>query len=105
VRVHFAVQAEPLGTANAVLAAASAIGDVPFLVLNSDNYYPVEAYRALAVLNDAGVVAFDRETLVRESNIDVERVRSFAILDIAPDGTLAGIVEKPGDTLDLNAPS
>ncbi|MDQ6610887.1 MAG: sugar phosphate nucleotidyltransferase [Gemmatimonadota bacterium] len=107
VRVHirFAVQAEPLGTADAVVAAARVIGNNSFLVLNSDNYYPVEAFRLLANLSDAGVVAFDRETLVTEGNIDVERVRSFAILDIAEDGRLVGIVEKPGATLDFDAGS
>lgn len=105
VRVQFAEQAEALGTANAVVAAAGVVGDIPFLVLNADNYYPVEAFRLLANLNDAGVVAFDRATLVQESNIDGERVRSFAILDIAEDGTLCGIIEKPGASLDLNAPA
>ena len=105
VRVHFAEQSEPLGTADAVIAAAKVVGNVPFLVLNADNYYPVEAYRALARLDDAGVIAFDREALVANGNIDVERVRSFAILDIAADGTLAGIIEKPGALLDINSPS
>lgn len=104
VRIQFAVQAEAIGTADAVVTAAKVVGDNPFIVLNSDNYYPVDAFRLLANLNDAGVVAFDRETLVRDGNIDVERVRSFAILDIAPDGRLVGIVEKPGATLDLTAP-
>jgi glucose-1-phosphate thymidylyltransferase len=38
VRIHFAEQARPIGTANAVLAAEQFIGADPFLVLNSDNY-------------------------------------------------------------------
>ena len=105
VRIHFAEQSEPLGTADAVLAAAKVVGNIPFLVLNADNYYPVEAFRLLANLTEAGVVAFDRETLIRDSNIDVERVRTFAILDIDDHGRLVGIVEKPGALLDLNAPA
>jgi UDP-N-acetylglucosamine diphosphorylase / glucose-1-phosphate thymidylyltransferase / UDP-N-acetylgalactosamine diphosphorylase / glucosamine-1-phosphate N-acetyltransferase / galactosamine-1-phosphate N-acetyltransferase len=102
-RVRFAVQPEPIGTANAVTSAADVIGEASFLVLNADNYYPVEAYRLLAAEDSAGVVAFDRDTLVSEGNIDAERVRSFAVLDVGDDGYLKGIVEKPGDTLDLTS--
>lgn len=104
-RVRFAVQQEPIGTANAVTSAADVIGDVPFLVLNADNYYPVEAYRLLAAEESAGVVAFDRDALVTQGNIDAERVRSFAVLDVGEDGLLHGIVEKPGDSLDLDSPA
>jgi len=105
VRVRFAEQAEPIGTANAVLAAADVIGDESFLVLNADNYYPVEAFRMLAAEASAGTIAFDRDALVRDGNIDAERVRSFAVLDVTPAGFLAGIIEKPGDSLDLASPS
>ncbi len=101
VRVRFAVQAEPIGTANAVAAAADAIGDAPFLVLNADNYYPVEALRLLAEGDSAATIAFDREALVRDGNIDSERVRAFAVLQLSTDNRLVGIIEKPGDTLDL----
>lgn len=104
-RVRFAVQPEPIGTANAVTCAASVVGDEPFLVLNADNYYPVEAYELLAAVETAGVVAFDRDALIRDGNIDAERVRSFAVLDVRPDDSLAGIIEKPGDALDLASES
>lgn len=105
VTIRFAEQALPIGTANAVLAAADVIGDESFLVLNADNYYPVEAFRALAAENSAGTIAFDRDALVRDGNIDAERVRSFAVLDVTPANFLAGIIEKPGDSLDLASPS
>src|SRR5688572_7796745 len=39
IRVHFAVQEKPLGTADAVLAAEQFVGVDPFVVINSDNYY------------------------------------------------------------------
>lgn len=104
-RVRFVVQPEPIGTANAVICAASIVGDEPFLVLNADNYYPVEAYTRLAAVETAGVVAFDRDALIRDGNIDAERVRSFAVLDVRPDDSLAGIIEKPGDALDLASES
>ena len=103
--IRFAEQAAPIGTANAVVAAAREMADDTFLELNADNYYPVEAYRALAAEDSAGTVAFDRDALVEVGNIDRERVRSFAVLDVTRDGFLAGIIEKPGDTLDLSAPT
>ncbi|MEQ1690003.1 MAG: sugar phosphate nucleotidyltransferase [Gemmatimonas sp.] len=103
VRMRFAVQVEPVGTANAVVAAASVIGDEPFLVLNADNFYPREALRWLAAGTSAATIAFDRDALVRDGNIDRERVRAFAVLELSADDRLLSIVEKPGDTLDLES--
>ena len=104
VRLRFAIQQEPRGTADAVLAAAAVIGDAPFLVLNADNYYPVASYAALAADAGAGTIAFDREALVADGAIDSERVRAFAVLSVSPEGRLAGIIEKPGASLDLASP-
>ncbi|QJR34388.1 sugar phosphate nucleotidyltransferase [Gemmatimonas groenlandica] len=103
VRLRFVVQPAPIGTANAVTVAAAVLGDAPFLVLNADNYYPVAAFRELATEDSAGVVAFDREVLVRDGNIDAERVRAYAVLDLSRDGMLCGILEKPGDAFDLTS--
>ena len=105
VRLRFAVQPAPIGTANAVTVAADTLGDTPFLVLNADNYYPVDAIRALAADDSAGVVAFDRDALVSDGNIDAERVRAFAVLDVGEDGRLHGIIEKPDDAFDLTSAS
>jgi glucose-1-phosphate thymidylyltransferase len=101
--VRFAVQAEPLGTANAVVAAADVVGAHPFLVLNADNYYPAEALRRLSAHDHAATVAFDRDALVRDGNIESERVRAFAVLDVDADGLLRQIIEKPGDRIDLES--
>ena len=95
VRLSWAVQAEPRGTADAVLAAAGHVYDAPFLALNSDNYYPAASYDALAALAGAGLVAYEGEALVRDGNIDRERVMAYALLDIDDAGILQGIVEKP----------
>jgi glucose-1-phosphate thymidylyltransferase len=105
VRVSFAVQAEPRGTADAVLAARPAVRDAPFLVLNSDNYYPVAAYRDLAAIAGAGLVAFEADSLVREGGIEPERVLRYALLDVDDTGWLRGIREKPAadDPLALRA--
>jgi glucose-1-phosphate thymidylyltransferase len=95
VRLRWAVQQEPRGTGDAVLAAAGVVEDAPFLALNSDNYYPVASYDALCALGGAGLVAYDGEALVRDGNIDRERVMAYALLDIDDRGVLRAIVEKP----------
>jgi glucose-1-phosphate thymidylyltransferase len=95
VRVSFAVQAEPKGTADAVLAAERSVRSAPFLVLNSDNLYPSTAVRALTAIGDSGLVCFEAASLVLKSNIDQEKVLRFALCEIDPDGWLEDIVEKP----------
>jgi len=95
VRLRWAVQAEPLGTADAVLAAERHVHDAPFLVLNSDNYYPVATIDALCAMGGAGLVAYEGEALVRDGNIDRARVMAYALLDIDGAGVLRAIVEKP----------
>lgn len=95
VRVQFAVQQEARGTADAVLAAeAFAAGDA-FVVLNGDNYYPVDVLRALRERGGAGAVGFDRSALLAQGNIEAERVAAFALMEVRDDGTLARIHEKP----------
>jgi glucose-1-phosphate thymidylyltransferase len=95
--VKFAVQEEPLGTADAVAAAEDfAAGDL-VTVINSDNYYPVEALRALRGLDGNGLAAFERDSMVRESNISPERVANFAVVELDGDDNLRRIIEKPGE--------
>ena len=101
ISVDFAVQAEPRGTADAVLAAEAWTEGEPFLVVNGDNYYPVDALRALAALTLPGLVAFSREGLLADGQIAPERILRFALLDL--DGLrLRRIVEKP-DQVDSRA--
>jgi len=91
----FAVQAVPRGTADAVLAARDVVGSAPFLVVNSDNLYPAPALRALADLEGMGLIGYEREALIRESNIEPERVARYAVLWTDEQGMLTRIVEKP----------
>jgi glucose-1-phosphate thymidylyltransferase len=93
-RIEFIVQHEPRGTADAVLAAQPWAGREPFLVLNSDNYYPVSALAALAALDEPALVAFSRKGLLAEGQIDPARIASFAVLALEGD-YLARIIEKP----------
>ncbi len=97
-RVSFAVQERPLGTADAVLAAETFAGSDPFLVLNSDNHYPVAAYRSLTFLAGSGLPVFRRRTLVSLGNIPAERLRRFAVAVVDSDGFLERILEKPDET-------
>ena len=95
VKVAFAIQQEPLGTANAVLAAEEFASSDEFLVINSDNYYPAEALALIQSLGRPGAVLFPAQTLIRNSNISEERIRAFAYCVLDSDGFLADIVEKP----------
>ena len=95
VRLQVLVQAHPIGTANAVLACEAWAGDDPFIVLNGDNLYPVDALRDLAAIETPGLLAFERDDLVRSSNIPAERVAAFALIRVDADGWLTEIVEKP----------
>ena len=95
IAVTFVVQEEARGTADAVLAAESAVGDELFLVVNSDNLYPVEGLRRLRETNRPAMLAFEREALIVRSNIAADRIASFATVEIDDDGNLRRIVEKP----------
>jgi glucose-1-phosphate thymidylyltransferase len=94
--VDFAVQVEPRGTANAVLAAETFAGGDDFAVLNSDNYYPVEALRGLREQGGSGVGLFDWQAMIAGSNLSEARLRTFAVARVK-DGHLAGILEKPDE--------
>jgi len=95
IELDFAGQQEPKGTADAVLAAESFAGDDPFLVVNSDNYYPQEALAGLCREDGLAVALFERESMLAGSNVDEDRLTQFAIGQISDDGFLERIVEKP----------
>lgn len=97
-QISFATQAKPLGTADAVAAAEAFVGDDLFLAINSDNYYPFAAARALRTLGGSGLAAFDRDALLTGSNIAAERISKFAVVDLDPDGLLRRVIEKPDET-------
>ncbi len=94
--IQYAVQPQPRGTADALLAAADLTADEPFLVLNADNLYPVAALRLLAELERPGLIGFDRTALVA-GGIPADRVQAFALISVDSSGDLAGLLEKPTD--------
>ncbi len=94
-RVSFATQLEPEGSADAILAAEEFAAGEPFVVLNSDNYYPPAVLASLRTAAEPAGVGFSRDGLLRRSDISAERIAAYAILDVGADGYLRRIVEKP----------
>lgn len=95
IEVSFAVQEQPKGTADALLAAEDFAQAQQVAVFNGDNYYPPQALRALREeLAGSGLVAFGREGLLT-GNIPAERIRQFAIVQTDGAGRMVRIVEKP----------
>jgi len=99
--ISFAVQEEPLGTADALLAAEAQVrewlrGGEHFLVLNGDNYYPAPLLERLRRGGGAGLAGFSVEGLSK-GNISRERIRAFALLLTDQRGRLTEIIEKPDE--------
>lgn len=97
VSVEFAVQQSPNGTADAVAAVESFAGDDPFLVINSDDYYPIEALARLREQGGSAVALFDEESMIAQSNISEERIRHFAVGQVDDGERLLGVLEKPDE--------
>ncbi len=95
--IRFAVQDAPRGTADAVLACESIVGDAPFLVLNADNYYPVDGLRSLVDAGEPATLAFSREGLLRGAVISPDRIARYALLDVDTRGYLTDVIEKPDE--------
>lgn len=94
-KIDFAIQHKPLGTANAVHSAEEYAAEDDFLMINSDNYYPVAAVRGLAALDGNGVAVFHRDAMLKGSNIEAERIQKFAAVEIDPEGHMTRVHEKP----------
>lgn len=95
--IEYAVQDEPRGTADAVATAERFAAGEPFLAVNSDNYYPAGALRALRErLRGSGLAAFDRDGLLG-GNIPPDRIARFAIVQTDAAGRLVRIIEKPDE--------
>ena len=95
--VSFACQVEPKGTADAVAAAEAFADGDPFAVINSDNYYPIEALRALREQSGNAVALFERDAMLSGGNVPEERIKSFAVAKIDASGHLVQVLEKPDE--------
>ena len=94
-RIDFAVQAKPLGTADAVRSAAAFAGSDPFLMINSDNFYPPSAIADLRKIAGSGLAVFHRDAMLRDSNIEPDRIQKFAAVELDPSDELIRVLEKP----------
>lgn len=98
ITIGFAVQPEPRGTADAVASAEAWVGTDRFLVLNSDNYYPVEAIRALVEMDTGGIAAFRRETIIKEARQPRERVVRYPVVRSDAHGLLTRLEDQGAAT-------
>lgn len=92
IAITMLTQDAPRGTADAVLAAEAWAGAAPFIVLNSDNLYPVDVMAALRDAAGPAVPGFERDSL----GLPIDRVGAFAVIERDARGCLSRIDEKPG---------
>jgi dTDP-glucose pyrophosphorylase len=94
-KISFATQQQPIGVANAVLAARDFAGGDDFIVANGDNYYPSSVIATLRQTTAPALPAYSREGLLRAGQIEPARIAAYALLDIDHEGILRRVVEKP----------
>ena len=95
--VSFAIQQAPIGTADALLAIEEFVAGEQFVVLNSDNYYPIDGLRVLREADGPAMLAFSRRGLLGDGQLSSDRLARYAALEIDADGYLTNVVEKPAD--------
>jgi dTDP-glucose pyrophosphorylase len=98
-RIGFAIQQERRGTAHAVLQAEPFVDGDPFVMINSDNYYPPAALAAVRRAPGPAVAGFTRAAMAERSNIAAERLAAFALIVRDESGCLERIIEKPDPAL------
>ena len=95
VRISFAVQDEPLGSAHALLAAECFAENESVIVINADNFYPTSAFEALRSTDGSALVGFRPDVLVSRGNVTADGIAGYAIVLNDAAGHLTSIVEKP----------
>ncbi|MGC4032539.1 MAG: nucleotidyltransferase family protein [Tepidisphaeraceae bacterium] len=95
--VQFAIQDKPLGTGDAVRPAEAFADGKPFLMINSDNFYPTESLAVLQQSAAPAVAVFGKQAMLTGSNIPADRISKFSVVETNPDGTMQRIIEKPDD--------
>ena len=104
IKVDFALQEQPNGTADAVLAAEPFAGGDPFLVINSDNYYPRAALGRLREETGCAAALFDERSMLSGSNVSAERLGQYAVGKIDRRGYLEAVLEKPDENVLASMP-
>ncbi len=95
ISIDFAIQEKPLGTADAVRSVEKFAGNDPFLVINSDNYYPRASLEGLRRIDTAGLAGFEKDGMLAGSNIPADRIAKFAVIGVDSAGYMTRIIEKP----------
>lgn len=96
IKVSFAIQEKPLGTADAVRPAEEFAAGESFLMINSDNFYPTDSFTALAKAKAPGVAVYKKSAMLT-GNIPADRISKFSVVETRPDGSMARILEKPDE--------
>lgn len=99
ITISHAIQTKPRGTADAVAAASGFAGSDQFLVLNSDNYYPPGALRAVRELNGPGLIAFSARAMIEQGGVPDERVAAFPRVETDGNGFLSRL--STGETREM----
>jgi len=86
-KVTYIAQDRPLGLAHAVVVAGPFLGDEPFAMYLGDNMFEDSL--------DGVVDGFDGSTAARLLLARVDDPSAFGVADVAPDGTIVGLAEKP----------
>jgi dTDP-glucose pyrophosphorylase len=95
-RIRFAVQGRPTGSAHALMAAEAFAGGDPVLVVNGDNLYPPEVVERVGRIEGGGLAGFRASALSTGGAIPPERIAAFAVVAADERGCLREIIEKPG---------
>ena len=85
-------RARPWGTTHAILMAAGAIHE-PFAVINVDDFYGGESYRALAHYLQSGTTDYATVGLVLRNTLSEFGTVARGVCDVENDGYLKGILE------------
>ena len=91
ITISHAIQLEARGTADAVAAAQAFAGSDQFLILNSDNYYPIAALSSARQLKGPGLVAFSARAMIQHGGVPAGRVAAFPRVQVDANGFLSGL--------------
>ena len=95
VTIEFAVQPEPLGTADAVqpMKQFTLLQECSFIIANGDNLYSQTAFKKAMAHQDTShaIIAYEAKHL----GFDESRIAAFALIQVDENNFVEGIIEKP----------
>lgn len=86
---------KPWGTAHAILAARDVV-HAPFAVINADDFYGAQGYRALAEHLTSGALDYAMAGFVLRNTLSEFGSVARGVCDVSADGYLRGVVETTG---------